>query len=71
MVQDFSRPTLTAEQKSRLAQAAKPLKVAREVYADLAAIGVDVAEDVAQLDNVEQVRGGLLERFSTKTPRRS
>ena len=70
MVQDFSRPVLGNADKTYLRAAAKPLKVAQEVLEDLKAIGLDVDDDLNTIGSVEQVRAGLLDRFSTKTPRR-
>lgn len=71
MVQDFSRPVLSNTDKAYLKGAQKPLQVAREVLNDLKEIGLDVEDDLATVENIENVRAGLLDRFSTKQPRRT
>ena len=71
MVNDFSRPTLSNEDKALLRGEAKLFRTAREVLNDLKEIGLPVDDELATVDAVENVRAGLLDRFSTKTPRRT
>ena len=70
MTQDLNvmRPALTPEEIAMLTGHAQRTAVARAVLDDLEAIGVPVAEHRALLDQTEQIRTGLLDRFSSTTP---
>lgn len=68
MVQDFSRPVLSAEDRAYLTNAAKPFKTARKTLEDLQAIGFDVSADLALADLAEQQRAGLLRQFGARRP---
>lgn len=70
MVQDFSRPTLSASDKTYLTNAKKPIAVIREVLQDLSDAGLDVSDDLTTIDNAETARSILLERFGAQRPRR-
>lgn len=71
MVQKFDMPTLTTDEKALLQAAADPLARAKTVLDRLEAIGVDVTDHRAQLDQVEQLRSGLLQQFGANRPRRA
>lgn len=60
-----SRPALTPDERIRLQGFEPQLRVARTTLDDLEAIGVDVSADRDLLDRTEQLRSGLLERFSS------
>ena len=70
MVQRFDDPVLTADERAFLRGAAEPLARARGTLEKLAAIGIDVTDDLAQLDAQEQIRAGLLANFTARRPRR-
>ena len=61
------RPTLSAEEIAALHGHEATLATARSVLSDLAEIGFDVSEHVALADQVDAMRKGLLERFSSTT----
>lgn len=71
MVQKFTDPVLSADERAVLRGAADPLKRARGVLEKLENIGFDVADDLAQVDHAEQLRSGLLDQFGRARPARS
>jgi len=71
MTMKFDMPTLTAEEKALLTSASDPVKRAQLVLDKLARIGVDTSEHQARVDQVEQLRAGLLTEFGSQRPRRA
>ena len=64
------RPTLSSEERSSLLGAERPLRAAREVIEELEELGVDMTAERIQVEAQENLRAGLLERFSAKRARR-
>lgn len=60
-----ARPVLTADEQALLRGHEAVIRTAKSVLDDLEAIGADVAEHRDLLDRTEQMRAGLLQRFST------